>query len=213
MQELLDLQGMVLKSSDYGEYARRIVLLSLERGKVTVFCQGAKKPGSRTMAATEPFVSGTFRVAKGRSAYNLREAKVNDYMEGLRTDYDALCFGTYFLEVADYYSRENNDDSRLLKLLYTSIKALLAGRLEKNLVRAVFEIKAVAVNGEFPYDAAGRLSLPGARHALEHILNSDPGALYAFSLREDAADELSAFAGWCRKNFMDRDFRSLELIE
>ena len=56
----------------------------------------------------------------------------------------------YFLDVADYYTRENNDERDMLKLLYQSMRALELSSIPNELVRYIFEMKALVVNGEFP---------------------------------------------------------------
>ena len=65
-------------------------------------------------------------------------------------DFDAAYYGFYFLEFADYYCQENNDEKEMLKLLYQSLRALESPVFSNRLVRVVFELKALAVNGEAP---------------------------------------------------------------
>ena len=60
MREAVNLAGIVLKSSPVGEYDRRLVILTRERGKLTAFARGAKRPGNALMAASRPFVFGNF---------------------------------------------------------------------------------------------------------------------------------------------------------
>ena len=117
MQDFIIVTGMILKQTPIGEYDRRICLLTKERGKIAAFVKGSRKPGSRLSSATNPFSFGTFKLYEGKSSYNVSDADIQNYFEALRTDYIGAYYGMYFAELADYYTRENNDERQMLKLL------------------------------------------------------------------------------------------------
>lgn len=77
------------------------------------------------MGVTRPFVFGTFKLYEGRDAYNLQGADVLNYFAEIPLDMEAACYGSYFLEFADYYGRENLEATEQLLLLYQSLRALL----------------------------------------------------------------------------------------
>ena len=147
MRETVTLTGMVLLSAPSGDYDRRLVLLTRERGKITAFSHGARKQGNPLMAASRPFCFGNFSLYEGRNAYNLQSAQITNYFDGLSTDMEAACYGSYFLETAAYFAQEN-----LLKLLYQSLRALLRPALPNRLVRRIFELKSMVINGEYTQD-------------------------------------------------------------
>ena len=129
MQELVNVTAIVLNSSPIGEYDRRVVLLTKERGKITAFAKGARRQTSKLIAATNLFAFGEFKLYPGRSSYTMTDAQIQNYFEELRIDFEGAYYGMFFLEVCDYYTRENNDEKEFLKLLYQSLKALLAKTL------------------------------------------------------------------------------------
>ena len=211
--ELLDLHGVILKTADYSEFDRRLTVLTAERGKITVFAKAVKRPGNRLMAATEPFAFGTFRVSEGKSAYNLKDAEIKNYFEGLRNDLEAFYLGSYFLEFADYYSRENIEDTPLLNLIYTSLLALLKEDFENSFVRSIFEIKILSIEGELPETPENRRYLPGTLHSLEHIISTPPERLYTFNVNNDIMQELSMLSGYFVKDAVHKEFSSLKIMD
>lgn len=142
--------GMVLQVMPIGEYDKRITLLTKERGKITAFARGARRPNSQLLAATNPFSFGEFEVFEGRSSYTVGKVTIQNYFRELTENFDVTYYGFYFLEFADYYCQENNDEREMLKLLYQSLRALISPSYDNRLVRSVFELKAMAINGEAP---------------------------------------------------------------
>ena len=71
MQDLIQVTGIILKQTPIGEYDRRICLLTKERGKISAFVRGSRKPGSRLSSATNPFSFGVFKLHVGKNAYNV----------------------------------------------------------------------------------------------------------------------------------------------
>lgn len=209
---LLTVRGMVLKQEQSGEFDRRVVILTKEKGKISVFAKGARRQNSTLAAATNPFSFGTFTLFVGRSAYSMREAFIDDYFESFRSDARMAFYGMYFLEIADYYSRENNDEVEMLRLLYKGVKALENPKLSFSFVRAVYELKAIQINGELrPVDETNLK--PGVLKALAYIKESPSANVFSFTLSEESENELIETAGKMCKLTFDRKFISLELID
>ena len=147
----IELWGMVLKAAPAGEYDRRIVLLTKERGKITAFARGARRMGNALSAATVPFSFGTFRLYEGRSAYTCVSAQIREYFQALKTDYIGACYGAYFMEFADYYAQENLEAGDTLNLLFVSLLALEKDTIPNERVRYAFEVRLMET-GILPYD-------------------------------------------------------------
>lgn len=213
MQGFTEITGMVLKAEPIGEYDRRVVILTKEKGKISAFARGARKQTSRLLAATNPFSFGTFRLYAGRSSYNLAEADISNYFEGLRTDFEGAYYGMYFLEVMDYYTRENNEDKEMLKLLYQSLRALMHEKFPNRLIRYIFEMKAMVLSGEFPGIPENGDYEESTSYAVHYIMSSPVEKLYTFTVTDTVLAQLARIADEYRERYTDRDFKSLEILE
>ena len=213
MQEFIEVTGIILKQTPIGEYDRRICLLTKERGKLSAFVRGSRKPGSRLSSATNPFSFGVFKLYEGKSSYNVAEADIQNYFEGLRTDYIGAYYGMYFAEIADYYTRENNDDREMMKLFYQSLRALSVPSLPRELVRYIYEIKSIVVNGEFPGIPAEKRLENSTEYAVQFIVESPVEKLFTFTVSDNVMRELSQLSDLYRKKIMDREFKSLEILK
>ena len=141
---------MVLSTMPIGEYDRRVVILTKEQGKISAFARGARRPNSPLVGAVNPLAFGEFTMYEGRTSYTIQSASITNYFAELREDVVGAYYGFYFLEVADYYAKEYTDEREMLKLLYQSMRALINPHIPNRLVRRIFELKTLTVNGQAP---------------------------------------------------------------
>lgn len=142
--------GIVISSMPISEYDKRLVLLTKELGKVTAFAGGARRQGSALLAASQPMVMGRFGLHRGRDAYNINSVKVTGYFSNELKEFEKISMASYFLELAEYFGHENEDAGQMLNLLYVSMKALANPKIPDRLVRYIYELKILVINGEYP---------------------------------------------------------------
>lgn len=211
MTDLLELSGVVLSSMPVGEYDRRVVLLTRERGRITAFAKGARRPNSPLIAVSCPFVCGTFSLYEGRSSYTLRGAEVIAYFNGLQQDLEKLCYGSYFTELAEYYAKENLAAADLLNLLFLAFKALEKGQLPNRLIRHIVELRMMVIDGEYterPTTETG----DSAAYAWQYVISMPLQKLFHFNLAEPALSQFAEAVTALRRRVIDKEFHSLEIL-
>ena len=211
MREQISVTGMVLMAAPVGEYDRRLVILTRGRGKITAFARGVRRPGNQLMAAAAPFVFGKFLLSEGRDAYTLAGAEVENYFREIAGDMEAACYGSYFLEMADYYGRENIDATETLRLLYQSLRALLKPSVPNRLVKPVYELKLMEINGEYRELPLGRLN-DSTLYAWQYVLAAPVESLYTFTLTDQVLGEFVRCVEQNKERFIDKTFHSLDIL-
>lgn len=236
------LTGMVIFSVPVNEYDNRVVILTRERGKITAFARGAKRPKSQFAAATRPFCFGEFTLYEGKTAYNLQSVQIQNYFEEIVEDMDRISYGFYFLELADYFGTENIEAKEMLLLLYQSLRALINEKLDNRLVRRIVELKMLVLYGEYPEvyscmhcgkkenldgfsiryhgilcrdcGSDDKISLEVSTvYAMQYIISSEIGKLYTFSVSEKVLKELGMVLNRFYADHIDRVFHSLSMLE
>ena len=243
MGQTIVLTGMVLSAVPVGEYDKRITLLTRERGKISAFARSARRPNSQMMAASNPFSFGQFEAYEGRNSYTVVKADISNYFRELTVDLEGAYYGFYFMEIAEYYGRENADEIHMLKLLYQSLRALENSSLNNRLIRRVFELKAMVINGEYPnvfsclkcgtkenlkyfhVKSGGTLCSDCARgvpscsidetvlYTMQYIITASIEKLYTFTVSEKVLEKLEEIMNEYMKVYIDRKFHSLQVLE
>jgi len=212
MNDLLKVTGIVIKAAPIGEYDKLVTILTTGEGKLRAFARGAKRINSPLNANTQPFCFGEFNIYQGKNSYSINEANIKNPFREIREDLNLSLYGMYFLELCDYFARDNNPEDDLLKLLYQSLRALLSDKFQNEFVKTVFELKAFMLSGEYP-GIPKSVNDPGAVYAMEFIYATTPEKLYSFVLSDEAFVQIKRASDNFRKDFIDKKFNSLELLE
>ena len=212
MKEDLIVHGVVLSEHSQREFDKRLSVLTMEEGKITVWASGAKRPSSPLMAGSRSFVFGTFSLKKGKSGYNLQSVKVDAYFEEIALDLEKACYAAYFLELADFVSQENLPAEEMVSLIYLSLKALLHKELKNELVRAIYELRLLQLEGEYT-EAPLYSSKQSVLETWNYVLSSPLNKLYTFTLEEGTLLDFCAnVEALCRESFPTQ-FHSLKILK
>lgn len=212
MQDFITTTGIVLKTEPIGEYDRRIVILTKDRGKIAAFARGARRQGNRFSATTDLFAFGEFKLYPGRNSYTVSDAVIREFFKELREDLNAALYGMYFLEVMDYQTRENNDEKEMLKLLFQSLRTLVHPAYDNRLIQRIFEIKTMVLMGEYAGLEEGNTYRPGTRYTVDYIVRQKIEKLYNFEVKEEILDELVLVAEREKDKLWKHHFKSEDML-
>lgn len=148
--EQIKTSGIVLSEMPIGEYDKRLVLLTKDLGRISAFARGARRAASPLLAGSQPLVMAEFGLHPARDSYSVNEIRIIRYFGAEMKDFDKLLLADYFLEVADYFGRENEEASAMLNLLFVAFGALTNEKIPDELARYVFEERMLSINGLCP---------------------------------------------------------------
>ena len=98
---VLTTAALVLRRADYGDYDRMVTLLTPGHGRLDAVARGCRRPKSPLTNAAEPFISGEFQLFQKGERYAIEQCQVRDGFFELRTDYERLTHGAYWLRLLD----------------------------------------------------------------------------------------------------------------
>ncbi len=211
MRDFVELTGIVIKSMPIGDFDRRVTIFTKERGKIYAFAKGARRINNQMMGFARIFAYGKFKLYEGRDSYNIVNADIANYFEEVSADIESTCYGTYFLEMLDYYTREALVDIESLKLIYYTLLALTKKSIPNRLVRRIYELKLMSLNSD--YDEKPGLKDKTAIYTWEYIIYSKPEKLFTFVITEEALEEIEKTLDIMMKKYIDKHFNSLEILE
>ena len=193
MSDLITVQGVVLSAMPVGEYDKRIVLLTRERGKISAFAKGARRPNSQFLAAANPFVFGTFALYEGRSSYNLNpnidDRLVRCIFELRMMAAQGLCPSLFHCVCCERQPVEGEE------LFFSQQNH---GILDKACLGHVNDAK--------------RISAP-ALYTMQYIVTASLGKLYTFTVTEEVLHELERHIHTYIAANTEKRFKSLEILE
>jgi len=142
-------QGIVLRSIDYGEGNKIITLYTQELGKVGVMARGAKKVKSRLGAVTQLFTYGDFTFYKSGTLGTLNHGEIIKPFHKLREDLYMSAYASYLAELADRLTGEDESSAYLFEQFKAGLEAIESGK-DMAVVSHIFELKMLVSAGYAP---------------------------------------------------------------
>ncbi len=182
---LIKLNGIIIKETDYNEYDKLITLLTREKGKIKAYAFNVRKSNSKNIGKAKLFTLGTFELRENNESYTLENIIIKEDFNDLTKDYESVCYASYFIELADYFSYENIESEEVIDLLYFALKSLIKGIVDKKLIRRIFELKILKYQGEYK-DSDNLLDKNATlKYTWDFVISSLPQKLFTFKLSDE----------------------------
>jgi DNA repair protein RecO (recombination protein O) len=142
-------EGIVIRSTDYGETNKIITIYTRELGKVGVMARGAKKPNSRLTSITQLFTHGTFLFQKSSGLGSLQQGETILSLRGIREDIFLTAYASYIAELLDKSTENFEKNPYLFELLKQTLE-YLNDEVDPDILLNIFEMKMLTVLGLHP---------------------------------------------------------------
>ncbi|WP_152656243.1 DNA repair protein RecO [Oceanobacillus sp. CFH 90083] len=119
---LEQIDGIVLKTKDYGETHKLVTIYSGKFGKFQALAKGAKKPKSRMAAVTQPFVFARFFVYLGSGLSTIQQGELLNSHRTIREDFVKTAYCSYIAELTDKLVENKNTNSYMFKQFQQTIE-------------------------------------------------------------------------------------------
>ncbi|MBP1904327.1 DNA repair protein RecO (recombination protein O) [Paenibacillus turicensis] len=144
------LEGIVIRSMDYGEGNKIITICTETHGKVAILVRGARKIKSRHAALTQLFTYGQYTFYRqGDGLGTLNQGEILESHFSLRNDLYLAAYASYVCELLDRSLHDEEVGSFWFTQLKAALEALASGK-DQQIVMHLFEVKILQASGYAP---------------------------------------------------------------
>lgn len=108
---LRQIEGIVLKSRDYGETHKMITIYTKQMGKITAIARGANKPKSKLSAVSQVFIQGEFLAYVTKGLSTIQQGQTTNSYRHIREDIVKTAYAAYIIELTDKLLDEKQPDA------------------------------------------------------------------------------------------------------
>lgn len=182
---LYRVEGIVIRSMDYGESNKIVTLLTKTNGKAGVMVRGAKKVKSRHSSLAQPFTYGEYQYFRSQGLGTLNHGEIIESHHDLRMQLDLSAYASYAAELTDRIVQEDEPTGFHFEQLKACLSAL-NDKKDPQIVIHLYEMRILTLAGYAPVleecvscgNRVGpfRLSAQAGGILCERCVNRDPSA-------------------------------------
>ncbi|WP_068674327.1 DNA repair protein RecO [Oceanobacillus sp. Castelsardo] len=143
------INGIVMKSRDYGETHKIVTIFSKKFGKITALARGAKKPKSRMAAVTQPFIFAQFFIYMSKGLSTIQQGEIINSNRIIREDIIKTAYTAYIMELTDKLLEDRNSEAYIFEQLQHTMD-YIAGNENCEIPVIMYEMKLYKIGGFAP---------------------------------------------------------------
>lgn len=143
------IEGIIIRTTNYGETNKIVTIYSREWGKVGVMARGAKKPNSRLAAVTQLFTYGYFLVQRSSGLGTLQQGEMISSLRAIREDIFLTAYASYIVDLTDKSTDDRKPNPFLFELVHQTLNLINEG-YDAEILMNIFEMKMLNPLGLYP---------------------------------------------------------------
>ena len=149
--KLVETTGLITKEVKYGDSGRIVTVITPELGKISAITSKFKGGKSKNVPSLQLFSYSKFILFKGseKGLYHINEADIIEPFKAIRDDLMAIIYASYFCDVANHITLENEGNTEFLRLILNVFYALSKGQ-DYDKIKTVYEWKTAMLEGYSP---------------------------------------------------------------
>lgn len=141
--------GLVIWEVKTGE-ADRVLTLLTPRGVISAYAKNSLRPKNKLTSSTAMLSYANFELYSGKNMYTVDDAQTINRFIKLSADVEGYALAVYFCELLKLLAPVEDDAGDFLSLMLNSLYLLNKQKKPLELVKSVFELRAMAYAGYLP---------------------------------------------------------------
>lgn len=239
----VNVRGIVIKQTNYGEADRMLTIFTAEYGIIKAAARGVRRMKSRRSAAAQFLCYCEFEMyMAGNEVANINNINVVDAFFPACENIEILSLFTYISDIVTAGLGYSNPDERILKLFLNTLYKCTYKNFNPYMAKSVFELRFMAYIGFIPIlgkcafceneniayfdygsgvmcenchtqQKKGMKISQAVYHAVCYILASEEKKMFSFAVSNEIMKELGNLSEKYVEIHLDRKFSSLQYFK
>ncbi|MBE6631076.1 MAG: DNA repair protein RecO [Ruminococcaceae bacterium] len=149
---LLNVNGLIVRETPYGENDKIFTVLTPDYGKISVIGKGIRSYRNKNSRYARVLLYDELVLyKKNGNFYHLKEASPIEAFPEINDDLSAYSLAMYLCDIAaETCVEEEADHSEIIRLILNSLYLLAKGEKKHEQIKAVFELRLASLQGYMP---------------------------------------------------------------